>query len=85
VLCGYIFFLEDKMGLMDYIKPVPTKTADEVREFLDTHDPEEYNLIDVRQPGEYADGHLPGAQLIPSRELLSRVDELDPDKPTITY
>lgn len=47
--------------------------------------PDEYNLIDVRQPGEYEKGHIPGAKLIPITELASRVGEIDPAKPTILY
>ena len=73
------------MGLMDYIRPVPTMTANEAKEYLDAHNPKEYNLIDVRQPVEYDNGHLPGAQLIPAGDLLSHLDDIDPNKPTITY
>ena len=49
------------------------------------HKPEEYQLLDVRQPGEYEKGHLPGAILIPVRELSSRLAELDPAKRTFVY
>lgn len=73
------------MGLSDYFKPVATKKTEEVRAFLQEHPDDSYNLVDVRQPGEYARGHLPGAQLIPVKALDERLSELDPDKPTITY
>jgi rhodanese-related sulfurtransferase len=73
------------MGMLDYFKPVSTWSTEQVREFLKGKDPEEYNLVDVRQPSEYERGHLPGAQLIPVAELSSRLNELDPEKPTITY
>ncbi len=73
------------MGVIDYFKPVETMTAEEVREFLRSRDPREYNLIDVRQPGEYEQGHIPGARLIPVAELPGRLAELDPGKPVITY
>jgi rhodanese-related sulfurtransferase/rubrerythrin len=73
------------MAIRDYFKPVDTMTAEQVREFLDRHDPADYNLVDVRQPGEYQQGHLPGARLIPVAELAHRLSELDPAKPTITY
>jgi rhodanese-related sulfurtransferase len=73
------------MGLIDYFKPVKTMSADEVREFLKGKNPTDYNLVDVRQPTEYENGHLPGAQLIPAGDLPSRLKELDPDKQTITY
>jgi rhodanese-related sulfurtransferase len=73
------------MSILDHFKSVPTMTADEVRTFLDHHDPSEYNLVDVRQPGEYEEQHLPGTKLIPIGELESRLDELDPAKPTVAY
>jgi rhodanese-related sulfurtransferase len=38
-------------------------------------------LIDVREAGEYADGHVPGAVLIPMGQLTSRLDELDRQAP----
>jgi len=60
-------------------------TTEEVREFLETHDPEDYNLVDVRQPGEYEEEHIPGTKLIPIGELENRLDELDPAKPTVAY
>lgn len=73
------------MRVIDYFKPVETMTAEEVRKFLQGRDSREYNLIDVRQPGEYEQGHIPGARLIPMGELPNRVTELDPGKPTIVY
>ncbi len=73
------------MGLIDYFKSVATKKTEEVRAFLKENPDASYNLVDVRQPAEYARGHLPGAQLIPVKTLDERLSELDPDKPTITY
>ena len=60
-------------------------TSEEVREFLKNKNPDEYNLVDVRQPVEYERGHIPGARLVPVGELHEHIKELDPDKPTITY
>ena len=73
------------MGIADYFKAVSSMTAEEVRKFLKNKNPDEYNLIDVRQPKEYERGHLPGARLIPVGELRDRIQELGTDKPTITY
>lgn len=73
------------MGLFDYFKPVSTWTADKTRDFLGERNADSYNLVDVRQPGEYESGHLPGARLIPIAELTDRLEELDRGKPTITY
>lgn len=41
--------------------------------------------LDVRQPKEYKQGHLPGAKLIPLGDLDKRLDELNPDQPTVVY
>lgn len=73
------------MGLIDYFKPVATWNTDKVRTFLKEQSDDSYNLVDVRQPGEYERGHLPGAQLIPIKSLDERLFELDPEKLTITY
>ena len=73
------------MSVLDYFKPVPTWPAQKVREFLNQKSQEEYNLVDVREPKEYEQGHLPGAQLIPVGKLPDRLRELDPNKPTIVY
>jgi len=73
------------MSLLKHFKSVPTMTTEQVRAFLDQHDPDQYNLVDVRQPGEYEEEHIPGTKLIPVGELESRLDELDPTKPTVAY
>ena len=73
------------MSILKHFKPVPTMATDEVRLFLEEHDPEEYNLVDVRQPGEYEAGHIPGTKFIPLGELEDRLGELDSAKPTVAY
>ena len=73
------------MGITDYFKTVSSMTAEEVREFLKNKNPDEYNLVDVRQPKEYERGHIPGARLVPVGEIHEHIKEFDPDKPTIAY
>ncbi len=73
------------MGILDHFKSIPTMTADEARRFLSEKHPDEYNLVDVRQPIEYEGDHIPGANLIPMAELKNRKDEIDSSKPTIVY
>ena len=38
-------------------------------------------VIDVREPGEYVSGHVPGARLIPMGQLPARMHEIDRDRP----
>ena len=73
------------MALLDYFKPVVSMTAEEAREFMKDKNPDEYNLIDVRQPIEYELSHLAGARLIPVAELRDHLTEVDKAKPTIAY
>ena len=73
------------MSVLDYFKPVSTWSAEKIRSFLNQGKSREYNLVDVRQPEEYKQGHLPGSRLIPVGELPNRLAELDPNKPTIVY
>ena len=40
-------------------------------------------LLDVREPWEYREGHVPGAQLIPLAELEQRVNEVPRDRPIL--
>lgn len=42
-------------------------------------------LLDVRQPGEYTDGHLPGAVNVPLREIAARYTEIPDDVTVISY
>lgn len=53
-------------------------TATELKALIDSG--EEVQLIDVRQPDEYAFAKIPGAKLIPLGEIIKRMDELDPSR-----
>ncbi len=41
-------------------------------------------IIDVRTPGEYQSGHIPGSINIPLNELPGKLQQLDKSKPVIT-
>lgn len=58
-------------------------TATELKERLDNGD--DIQLIDVRQPDEYAFAKIEGARLIPLGEILQRMDELDETKETVIH
>lgn len=42
-------------------------------------------VIDVRNPGEVADGAIPDATAIPAGQLPQRLHELEPTRPTVVY
>jgi len=73
------------MNPPDFFRHIPSMTVDEVKDLIKEKNPGEYNLIDVRQPGEYKQGHIPGARLIPLGELAARQGEIDKSKQTVLY
>jgi hydroxyacylglutathione hydrolase len=46
---------------------------------------DDLQIVDVRNPGELAEGAIPGALAIPVGQLPARLDELDVTKPTVVY
>lgn len=73
------------MKWKQFLTPVNSINGQEARELASEAETGEVLYLDVRQPGEYEQGHLPGAKLIPIGELDKRLDELDPDRSTIIY
>ena len=55
-------------------KAIDVTTANQVRNRDDVF------VLDVREPDEFASGHIPGATLIPLGQLSSRLNELPKDK-----
>ncbi len=58
-------------------------TATELKAQLDAGD--DIQLIDVRQPDEYAFAKIEGAKLIPLGEIMSRMSEIDPTRDTVIH
>jgi rhodanese-related sulfurtransferase len=73
------------MRWKQFFTPVASISASKAKAIMADLSPEGFNLVDVRQPGEYEAHHIPGAKLIPIAELDRRLDELDPAKPTLVY
>lgn len=51
---------------------------------LDTliqHHPQGVTVLDVREPEEYVEGHVPGALLIPMGQVPDRMDEVPREGP----
>lgn len=42
-------------------------------------------LVDVRSPGEYRQGHIPGAINLDLQQLDRRLDEIPRDRPVVLY
>ncbi|MDQ1330429.1 MAG: sulfur-carrier protein adenylyltransferase/sulfurtransferase [Thermodesulfobacteriota bacterium] len=74
--------------MMNFKKsPAPVKSIEpeEARSYINGRTEGTYTLLDVRQPGENQLTRIPGSKLIPLPELADRINELDPEKPVITY
>jgi rhodanese-related sulfurtransferase len=42
-------------------------------------------LLDVREPWEFEKARIEGAQLVPMRDIPSRIGEIDPDKEVVAF
>jgi rhodanese-related sulfurtransferase/rubrerythrin len=73
------------MKLSPLFTKVDTLSAEETKKLLSEKKEGEVKLIDVREPQEYEEGHLPGAELIPLSQLLDRIHEIDSSKTTVMY
>ena len=68
----------DRAGLP--VSDVPQIAVSELKERLT--EPGDLQVVDVRRPGEYASGHVPGAASRPLDRLEGDVRGLDPARPT---
>ncbi len=73
------------MRWKQFLTPVKSIDAEQARSHITGKSPAEVTILDVRQPGEYESGHIPGAKLIPLPDLTHRMDEIAKDKPTFVY
>ena len=53
-------------------------TAEEAKKIMDSG--EEHIILDVREQGEFEEGHIPGAILIPYTAIENKAEEMLPDK-----
>jgi glyoxylase-like metal-dependent hydrolase (beta-lactamase superfamily II)/rhodanese-related sulfurtransferase len=61
---------------------VPQVTVADLKEWIDSSRPG-LQVVDVRRPGEYEAGHVPGASLVPLDRLPQELDGLDTSRPTV--
>ena len=69
-------------GQATTVKPVSSETASLLMQKVQN---DEWLLIDVRSPEEFAEGHIPGAINMPHSEIESYVSQLDKDQRIIVY
>ncbi|MCC6824631.1 MAG: hypothetical protein IT172_02695 [Acidobacteria bacterium] len=58
-------------------------TAIELKSMIE--DRSDLQLIDVRQPDEYAYARIEGSKLIPLGEIVARMNELDPGREAVIH
>ncbi|MCH8611852.1 MBL fold metallo-hydrolase [Arsenicicoccus dermatophilus] len=82
---GYDHVLGYLPDLAAHLDANPEAVAHASRLRVDELDtvPADAQLIDVRGPGEVADGTIPGATNIPLPQLAQRLAELDPTRPVV--
>ena len=80
--------LEGIEWLVDQRYDIPEVTVAEAEALLETH-PEDWRVLDVREPDEYAVSHLPGAIRVPpdagSEAFLQTVGDQLADKRVLFY
>jgi len=69
------------MNAMDFENISP----ETFRQYQATHGEGDYLLVDVRQPEEYTQEHIPGSKLMPLDELESNLAELPAEKDIFFY
>ena len=73
------------MNWKQFLTPVTSIDTAQAKEYLKEKRVDEVTILDVRQPAEYASGHIPGAVLTPLPELTDHLDRIDRHKPVVVY
>jgi rhodanese-related sulfurtransferase len=60
-------------------------SPEKLKQYMEKNKESDYLIVDVRQPEEYVQGHIPGAKLIPIRKLVANLSELPSSKDLIFY
>ena len=58
-------------------------TATELKQRLDNGD--DIQIIDVREDNEYAFARIPNSKQIPLAQVLTRMNEIDPNRETVVH
>lgn len=76
---------ERYMRWKQFFTPVKSMNTEEARQLLREHELTDIQIVDVRQPSEYHNGHIAGAILIPLPQLSDSYNLLKKDKPLLVY
>lgn len=60
-------------------------SPEKLKQYIEKNKESDYLLVDVRQPEEYVQRHIPGAKLIPLKELVANLSDLPSGKDLIFY
>ncbi|MBW1670709.1 MAG: sulfurtransferase [Deltaproteobacteria bacterium] len=60
-------------------------SPEKLKQYIEKNKESDYLIVDVRQPKEYVRGHIPGAKLMPIKELVANLSDLPPGKDLIFY
>jgi adenylyltransferase/sulfurtransferase len=63
--------------------PIEEITATELKQRLDRGD--DFQIIDVREPGEYEIARIPNTKLIPLAQVVNRMNEIDASRETVVH
>ncbi len=67
------------------ITPVKDISAKDLKAYMSGHREESYLLVDVREPKEYRQGHIPGSVLLPLKEVEAGITDFDLEKDLFFY
>jgi len=70
--------METTETMEDVLVPYEQITAEDAKKLMDTES--DYSIVDARTEEEFAEGHIPGAILIPEYEITDRAQSELPDK-----
>ena len=81
----WVMFIIGKRLLIRFNPNIKNVSASEAHKLIDSN--KDIVILDVRTKSEYDHGHIPGAILIPARELSARAKELTThyNKPILVY
>lgn len=75
--------IEVLAGSPDDVEPSSRLTVAQLRDAI--REVDGLQLVDIRQPGETAEGHIDGATLMPLTLLNEQISGLDASRPTVVY